>query len=497
MKNAICFLLVMFAVQKLQAGDKILNGGNVIVCGNSIELLDYYEARLSGKQLQFDSGLNTYSEKLNQLFDRWKNVAPKRMALYSEWLTGFESEAGIYSGIKIPDILDTGSIAIPSGCVMTPVAFQRRDEDIFPGEKRYVINKDLWDQMNQDQKAGLVLHELIYREAIKNAHSTSLPTRYFNSFLATEVKPDAEKYFSVAYKMPLAWAEYSGMNVKIGRLNCQTWGNPGCNFYYESESSVDRLKLNVIEIFETVTVKDIRLDFYDLPCEPKDQAYLDLTLSTRDLYFRGCESVKSLYIKDSLNVTDIKSKTDLLIRKSYLDSKNSSAFMVEVDPKTSWYQSEDGVRIENFKAFGKDQRWNKLFQSVDGKIWIYSSERKKFEELVYNVQVGVKDIPCYMNTLENYQCPSLPKQFTCNVKVTIPYNDYGAWEPTTIKLVNNVIEFDSTHGNDKSHYSVVLPKGQTIRFIKKRFGKMTPEILDRDARYKISWEDDGSCYLRN
>lgn len=501
MKSAFYFLLAILAVQTVQAGDKILNGGNVIVCGNSVELLDYYEARLTGKKLQYDPNLNSYTEKLNQLFDRWKKVAPKRMALYAGWLNEFESESGIYLGIQIPDIPDTGSVVIPSECKMTPVAFQRRDEDIFPGEKRYMINKDLWDRMNEDQKAGLVLHELIYREAIKSAHPTSLPTRYFNSFLATEVNPENEKYFSVVYKMPLAWAEFGGMNIRIGQVNCNNgpFGNSGCNFNYSSRYESEKFELYVNEIFENIRTKDVSVDFYTYPCKLLSGGSYKMDRKENSLYFTGCELIKSFYMKDVMNVTDIESnKEELRIVGNKLVSRyDSSNFLVNVNPETSWYQNSSGVKIEHFKTFGRINHKD-VFQTEDNKIWVYSDEIKSFVELVQYVKSGKKDISCTLISVEGqaYQCPTFAKQFSCKVPVYSPYVGQTSSEVTAVRLLNNTIRLDDTSSDNRlSDYYINLPQGQVIGFHKKRFGKLEPSKMTKDGWHKIRWSEDGSCWL--
>lgn len=512
MKNAICFLLAVCAVQTLQAGDKILNGGNVIVCGNKVELLDYYEARLSGKKLQFDPGAATYSEKINQMFTRWEKVAPLRMRLYKGWLNQFESEAGIYSGIEIPEIQDTGTVAIPSGCKMIPAAFQRRDEDIFPGEKRYVINKDLWDLMSQDQKAGLVLHEIIYREAIKNGHSTSLPTRYFNGFLATEINPEIEKYFAIAYKMPLAWAEYSGMKIRIGRFYCNdgTFGSPGCRFNYTSihDSKEDRdyvMSLSIEEIFSDISTKDLSAKFYFYPCELQAGASYTKRRVDNKVYFNGCKFTKDINLKNVMNVTDMEidnEQQNIVVSIGEIRPRDNYAsdFIVKVNPETSWFQHESGERIEKFNAFG---RFNHSFVwQKEGTFWSFSPMKNKFTELSYNIEFNKKNFNCYVN-LDSFnknvlQCPELPQTFSCKVKVITPYLEGTGWESTSVKILGKSIFVKNFPDSEKSisDYYVKIPKGQTTSFLKKRSGKLEPQSASKDFWAHVTWDGSG-CFLED
>lgn len=225
MKILLPFFMVIFSACFSLAGDKILNGGNVIVCKDqtkkiiNVELLDFFEARMNGGQLQFAMGNLTWKEHLNSLLDRWATVAPLRTKQYSQWLTTFEQESTLISGVTIPPIPDTGSIFIPVGCYIEPAGFQRNEDELFPGVKRYVINKDLWDHMDEIQKAGLVLHEIIYREAIPINHPSTFPTRFLVGLLTTTL-PDNEIYFRTISQMPLLYGEYHGIKAETGKLDC-------------------------------------------------------------------------------------------------------------------------------------------------------------------------------------------------------------------------------------------------------------------------------------
>ncbi len=53
-----------------------------------------------------------------------------------------------------------------------------------PGEKRYFINQDLWDQLDNDNRAGLLLHEFIYREL---RTPTSVKVRCYNSIISSNL----------------------------------------------------------------------------------------------------------------------------------------------------------------------------------------------------------------------------------------------------------------------------------------------------------------------
>ena len=252
MKTLIVTILLIYSAHSFANAKVVGNGGNGIICRNSsgaitsTELLDYYELRLNGGHLTLNENLGSYQDILKDLFDRWTEFAPVRMAQYKKWLNEFPQEAGIYNGVIIPDIPDTGSIVIPVGCELKPIAFQRPDEEVLPGVKRYTINRDIWDIMPELQKSGLVLHELIYREGIKAGHKTSFPTRYFNGYLSSAT-PNGVEYASIVSQVPLLWTEFYGkvivqVGVMKGNFACPTCGN----FQRKSEISLDGKNLNII-----------------------------------------------------------------------------------------------------------------------------------------------------------------------------------------------------------------------------------------------------------
>ncbi|MFL5813131.1 MAG: hypothetical protein ACJ763_06100 [Bdellovibrionia bacterium] len=200
------------------AATEVANSANVLVCehpSRPLELLDYFELRQAGGKLTLNPTLGNYTAVLRGLFQNWKSVAPKRIALYERWLSDFEKEAGFYSGIQISPSKDIGAIGIPDGCEIVPAAYQHPDEEIFPNVKRYVFSKDLWDHLPEVEKAGLVLHELIYREATQARHSSSYPTRYFNGYLASAA-PTSLEYAQIVQKLEFEWVEFgSGLVLEL------------------------------------------------------------------------------------------------------------------------------------------------------------------------------------------------------------------------------------------------------------------------------------------
>jgi hypothetical protein len=178
--------------ESLNFGHEVGNGGDVIECqqpavllGNkSIGLLDFYEARQRGMSLNFELG-GDENARVVALIERIKGIDPDRAALYLSYASSFWSEAALLPNAHLPDIPDDGPVSLPGpNCEVKQIAIQSAPE--LPGEKRYNIDKALWDKLDVDERAGLILHEIAYREALDHAHETSKKIRYFNGLIVSD-----------------------------------------------------------------------------------------------------------------------------------------------------------------------------------------------------------------------------------------------------------------------------------------------------------------------
>lgn len=374
------------------SGTTIGNGGNGIICKNSsgvvksVEVLDYYEHRLNGGNLSLNSNLGSYESILADLFDKWLPYAPIRMAQYKKWLHDFPSEAGIYSGVVIPAIPDTGTIVIPNGCELKPIAFQRPDSEVLPGIMRYTINKDIWVLMDEVQKAGLVLHELIYREGILADHKTSFPTRYFNSYLAS-AQPNSYEYAGVVSQMPLLWTEYAGtVVVQIGEMK----GSLGCSsclsFVRKSTISSDgrSIQAAIIEVLGDLETENFKIKFSDYR---KFELPLFLTfngakfsMDSRNLLKppRGTRNILEIEVKNKFKLVFLSpvSTRTVFDENGRLSADNDSATTDTSDPLQSWVKNTDNFVIDHVtKAIDGIQ-----INTTNG-IWQWDKGSKKYIKL--------------------------------------------------------------------------------------------------------------------
>ncbi len=187
---AFCLVFFLCAGSAQGASDRVGNGGDAIVCRNSggliqsAELLDFYERRVLLQQpIDLGDSSLTFDEKIEIMLQRLATISPYRANHYRTQVENFNSEASFLPGVTLKQIEDEEPTVFPVGCDIEQLAIQKAP--IFPGEKRYIVSKDIWDHLDETSKAGLIIHEIIYREAIDYGHKTSVYVRYFNGLLAS------------------------------------------------------------------------------------------------------------------------------------------------------------------------------------------------------------------------------------------------------------------------------------------------------------------------
>lgn len=171
-------------------GDERGNGGDVVVCKSDqpfkIQLLDFYERKTYDPSFTVDLGRgDLVVEKKIQLYLRkLSRVSKMRAKKYEGVFKEFFSQVMWVRKTNLIDVPDSDHLFLPVGCELQQIAIQLKDLEQIPG-KRYVINQDLWDLLDNNQKTGLVMHEIVYQETLANGHLNSVAARYLNSWLAS------------------------------------------------------------------------------------------------------------------------------------------------------------------------------------------------------------------------------------------------------------------------------------------------------------------------
>lgn len=221
MWKRICLILLisvissyLWARSSIQSGSgHVGNGGDVVFCKSgapfSIELLDLYEAQYFQSSYQVDLSGSTLSEKVDSYLEKLAKHSPLRSKTYREAYKDFFKQIFWVKDGVLVDIPDSSHLVLPKNCELKQIAIQINDESI--PNKKYIIDKNLWDQLGLDSKVALIFHEIIYTEALANGHENSRKVRKLNSWiLSTEFQNVQSDEFNLLL---------SEMNFPLYRLN--------------------------------------------------------------------------------------------------------------------------------------------------------------------------------------------------------------------------------------------------------------------------------------
>lgn len=190
-------ILALFFGSFAKAGVEHGNGGDVVVCYSDpirmtdeyldgITLLDFYE----GQQLRaLTPSLGAPNldpvEKAKIAFERLRSFDAARADYYIQRANNFMANVRFVTA-TIPDIPDQGDVLLPDDCKILQIAKHAIPQ--FPLDKEFIIRSELWNRSYFDntQKAGLIIHEIIYADAVERGQVNSINARYFTQYLASD-----------------------------------------------------------------------------------------------------------------------------------------------------------------------------------------------------------------------------------------------------------------------------------------------------------------------
>lgn len=162
MTKILCFAFVVSSTAF--AGNRVGNGGDVVVCPDKIQLLDLYESvgmtepEISGK----------YEEILKDRIKILTKLAPKLGAQYERRRKTIEGEFDFKPDVVLTNVKDSKHSFLPAqkDCKLNQIVI-RKSEIVEGREKRFVVDEGLWKKLSDVQKAGLIFHEIVYEHFAK------------------------------------------------------------------------------------------------------------------------------------------------------------------------------------------------------------------------------------------------------------------------------------------------------------------------------------------
>jgi hypothetical protein len=193
-------------------GNGVGNGGNSVTCSDSqgkmtsAVLLDLYENEVTSNSEKDDpAGKSDPFELAKQNLNDLNHVHPRFSKVLRARIGSLKSEAEFKDGVSLTKIDDSFHIFEPaqSNCKVVQVAIRR--SVVLDSEKRFVINKQIWDQFKTRSKIGLILHEVIYEYFSKLGEKDSRKARLYNyKLLSGQFKNiTAAEYWNLIKKLKL------------------------------------------------------------------------------------------------------------------------------------------------------------------------------------------------------------------------------------------------------------------------------------------------------
>lgn len=182
MKILLCGLIICSAALAQTSntnGNGVGNGGDVVICEKSSELLDFSEAKLLKTFTLASSEKKSYLTIAQERVQKLRRLNPKLYEQYSKVLGKIEKRLQFIKGASFRDVPDSFEIALPKGCQIHQIAIQQNIE----GVTQIHISKDLWDRLDEENRAGLILHEIIYEHFLAFGERNSVKARKMNALL--------------------------------------------------------------------------------------------------------------------------------------------------------------------------------------------------------------------------------------------------------------------------------------------------------------------------
>ena len=175
MKIVAAIALVLFALPA-SAGNRVGNGGDVVICPEKSTLLDFYE-----RPPVAAAGAKDYQAILAQRIAALAKAAPKLAEQYGRRAKSIGNEIDFKADVKLTDVKDSLHAFEPDddNCKVRQIAIRQNQ----PVGKRFLIDDRSWKALDAQNKAGLILHEIIYEHLAKLGQTDSRKVRKLNAHI--------------------------------------------------------------------------------------------------------------------------------------------------------------------------------------------------------------------------------------------------------------------------------------------------------------------------
>ncbi|MBX2994176.1 MAG: hypothetical protein KF681_05130 [Bdellovibrionaceae bacterium] len=182
-------IVLMMSLVGLAAGSNngngVGNGGVGFLCDKNgkkeVRVLDLTE--MQGKPEASLQNLKR-EEALKKVWQNLERLAPSLSKQYARRFQGFDDHVEFRSDVDLTKTNDTLHLASPKGCELKQLAIRRVQKDSL--SKDFMIDREMWDLMDESGRTALTLHEIVYDHFAKLGEKNSVKARKITGYLLSE-----------------------------------------------------------------------------------------------------------------------------------------------------------------------------------------------------------------------------------------------------------------------------------------------------------------------
>ncbi len=211
--SGVLFFLMGLSSFASANGVRVGNGGDVVMCDTaesapSYRMLDFYEAEEIRGMIVPEVTDHTAHDIAIAALSELARLDKERYVFYLRKLSSFIRDAILLHDRILEDIPDSAHTPLPASCSIQQIAIQV--PPLVPTDPIYMISADLWDKLSELNRAGLMIHEIIYGDALRHGHVNSIATRYFTAslFAGNLSSMSSDAYKAMIQDLELSFASW-------------------------------------------------------------------------------------------------------------------------------------------------------------------------------------------------------------------------------------------------------------------------------------------------
>lgn len=183
MSTLLTILAALAGTFAIASGNRVGNGGDVVDCPGKTTLLDFYETTLPQHSFAPEMGFEAIASDVLKNLER---LSASQARQYRNRLKEFLNEADFKGDVKLVNIRDSKHLFKPreEQCKVRQIAIRKKDASSI--SKRFLVDQELWDRLPEADKAGLVLHEIVYEHFYKLGEDDSIKARSLTAYLFSQ-----------------------------------------------------------------------------------------------------------------------------------------------------------------------------------------------------------------------------------------------------------------------------------------------------------------------